>query len=331
MATERTGGMATERNRTEREVLLERQEPRLESAQQLADTCLPLLAARLWATCSWPGAMGGAWKVGDFNYLVVSTEPDADTPLYVQFWSEPPADACAEVCSGHRNAGAVRYVRQRQRQQIEALGYRTGGGAGNFAKDVQIRSADEAEAVAREALDIFFDVFGYRGQWPLEIEWHRGERAEPRSVYSALTTGDLATLAGHLGLEVVREDDTGPTLWLRDGPRVFLATLHRRIAGNALYAAVLLETLIQAPRDIDEALLQRIGSAVTFARAVRQEPRMLALSMPVSFAGGVTIEWIAAVFEQWLRDWRRCRHLLRRRPTRAARTPRPPSRQQAVH
>jgi hypothetical protein len=303
--------MVKERNRTEREVLLERQESPVGSVEELMDACLPLLTARLWATACWVGPMGGAWKVGDFNYLVVSAEPDADTSLYVQFWSEPPGDACAEVCSGQRNAGAVRYVRQRQRKQVEALGYRVGGNARNLEKLVRIRSADETEVAAREALGIFFDVFGYRGQWPLEMEWHQGGRADHRPVHSSLTTEDLGLLVQHMGFEVIRTDEKGPTLWLRDGRRVFLATLHRRVPDSALYAAVLLETLVRSPRDIDEATLQRIGDALAFARVVRQEPRTLALSMPVSFTGGVSIEWIAAAFQQWLQDWRTCRRLLR--------------------
>ena len=331
VAAGRKGTMPTERNRTEREILLERRETPLVSVDEVMDACLPLLTARLWATCNWVGPMGGAWKLGDFNYLVVSVAPDADTSLYVQFWSEPPDGACAEVCSGQRNAGAVRYVRQRQRTQIETLGYRIGGGAGNFGKDVPIGTADEAEAAAREALGIFFDVFGYRGQWPLEMEWHQGERAEHRPVHSSLTMGDLATLAEHLGLEVIKDDEAGATLWLRDGPRVFLTTLHRRVTGTELHAAVLLETLVQPPRDVDEATLQRIAQALAFARVARQEPRTLALSMAVSLRGGATVEWITAAFQQWFLDWRTCRRLLRSGTTRAPKArPKGPKRQ-AVH
>jgi hypothetical protein len=32
-------------------------------------------------------------------------------------------------------------------------------------------------------LQTFFEVFGYRGQWRLEIKRHRGERADHDAVY----------------------------------------------------------------------------------------------------------------------------------------------------
>ena len=57
------------------------------------------LSAQLWTTCCWSKDDSG-WKIGDFNYLVVSVAPDADTSLYVQFWSEPGERVLLEVGSG---------------------------------------------------------------------------------------------------------------------------------------------------------------------------------------------------------------------------------------
>jgi len=42
---------------------------------------------------------------------------------------------------------------------------------------------------------IFFEVFGYRGQWRLDIERHRGERADHDPVYTSLTPEDFAKVA----------------------------------------------------------------------------------------------------------------------------------------
>jgi hypothetical protein len=55
-----------------------------------------------------------------------------------------------------------------------------------------VRTSAEAETVAREVLDIFFEVFGYRGQWPLEATWHGGERAEHEPVYASVAPDDFA-------------------------------------------------------------------------------------------------------------------------------------------
>ena len=61
------------------------------------------------------------------------------------------------------NPGAVRYLRQRQRQDLEALGYRIESDFVNFRKETEIRTSSEAEAVAREILGIFFRSSDTRG------------------------------------------------------------------------------------------------------------------------------------------------------------------------
>ena len=129
----------TERNRTEQEVILAPGTTPLASLEELTEACLPTLTARLWATCCWPATMAGGWKIGDHNFLIAEVRPDPETCLYVQFWSEPHEPVDAEVCSGEWNPGAVKYVRQPQRDGLTALGYTVGGRAHNFRKELQIR------------------------------------------------------------------------------------------------------------------------------------------------------------------------------------------------
>jgi hypothetical protein len=71
-------------------------------------------------------------------------------------------------------------------------------------------SAPAAEAAAREVLQIFFDVFGYRGQWRLEVERHRGERADHDPVYTSVTPDDFAKAAARAGYQarVTNRGDT---------------------------------------------------------------------------------------------------------------------------
>jgi hypothetical protein len=77
---------------------------------ELCARYLSIVAARIWETCSWPDRMADGWKIGDYKFIVLSVSPDANTELYVQFWSEPRERVLVEVCSGGRA------VRHRQRR-----------------------------------------------------------------------------------------------------------------------------------------------------------------------------------------------------------------------
>jgi hypothetical protein len=255
--------------------------------------------------------MADGWKIGDHNFLIAEVRPDPQTCLYVQFWSEPHESVDAEVCSGEWNPGALKYVRQQQREKIEALGYTVGGRAHNFQKELQIETSADAETVAREVLGIFFEVFGYRGQWPLELKWHQGERAEHEPVYSSVTPDDFAKLAAHLGFAIEAHSRRQPVVHLRHGKRQFLAGLDGRVSGGNLYSIVVLQASLTSPRAIGDAMVERINDTVALAHVSRTEPQALALSMPLRLDGGVTANWMANAFQHWFAAWRACERLLK--------------------
>ena len=301
----------TERNRSEQEVILAAGKTPLASLEELTEACLPTLTARLWATCCWSATMTGGWKIGDHNFLIAEVRPDPETSLYAQFWSEPHVPVVAEVCSGEWNPGAVKYVRQQQRDWLNGAWLHGRGRAHNFRKELQVQTSAEAETLAREVLGIFFEVFGYRGQWPLELKWHRGERAEHEPVYSSLTPDDLARLATHLGFEIEAQSRHEPVVHLGHGRKQFLAGLCAAIPDGNLYSCVVLEASLTSPRFIDDATLVRIGDALRFARVLRAGDETLVLSMSLRLDGGVTSTWMANAFQHWFDAWRICLRLLK--------------------
>ena len=167
--------------------------------------------------------------------------------------------------------------------------------------------------MAREVLDIFFEVFGYRGQWPLELTWHRGERAEHEPVYSSVTPADFAKLAAHLGFESEAHGGREPVVHLRHGKRPFVASLSGRIGDGSLYSIVVLEAALTSPGAIDDASVERINDTLRFARVSRAGEQALVLSMPLRLDGGVTVGWMANAFQHWLAAWRGCERLLKGR------------------
>ena len=310
------------RDDTQREVLLDVRNEPVTSIDALVEHCHRALSAQLWTTCCW-SEDGSGWKIGDFNYLVVSVAPDADTSLYVQFWSEPRERVLTEVGSGEWCPGAIRYIGPAQRKALDARGYTLGGRARNYQKELVIDSPAAAEAVALEVLHIFFEVFGYRGQWRLDIERHRGERADHDPVYTSVTPDDFAKVAAHAGCHatVTNSGDT-PLVALTSGQREFLAVMDWRVPKQNLYSLVALQAELTLKQPVSDEAISRVNSMMRFVKAWRTDNRAVRLHMPLVLDGGVTAAWLVQSLQHWIRSWRECERQLRRAavPTKDHRT-----------
>ena len=181
----------------------------VETFEQLCEVFLPTVAARIWAACCWPKGMGNGWNIGDYRFAVIAVSPEPKTSLHVQFWSEPGEEVLMEVCSGEWSPSSVKYVQQPQRELLRTLGFRIGGEARNFRKELFITKVSEAEAAARETLRILFDGFRFRGQWPLEI---RVERPGARSSGSCTRRSRLRTSPNFSASTVTCAASTSPTM-----------------------------------------------------------------------------------------------------------------------
>ena len=282
------------------------------SIDALVEQCHRALSAQLWMTCCWSEG-GSNWKIGDCNYLVVSVEPDEDTSLYVQFWSEPRERVWMEIGSGESCPGAIRYVGSAQRNALEARGYARGGRAGNHEKELVIDSAATAEAAALEVLQIFFEVFGYRGQWALNIERHRGERADHSPVYTSVTPEDFAKVATRAGFQatVTNSGDT-PFVALKRGRREFQAVMDWRIAKKNLYSLVALQADLALTQPVSDEAISEVNSRFQLVKVWRTDARTVRMRMPLVLDGGVTAAWLAQSLDHWMSSWRECERQLRR-------------------
>jgi hypothetical protein len=284
----------------------------------LVDRCLPTLAARLWATCCWPAQMNQGWKIGDYNFLIVSVTPEQDAPIYIQFWSEPQEPVAAEVSSGEWSPGTLKYVGAKQKELLKGFKFEIGGRARNFHKEVTIASSAEAETMAREVLQILYDVFDYRGQWPLELRRHQGERAEVLPTHASLTPEDFAKMATAAGMRAVvvpsnGSDGESRVILLRRHHRKSVAILDGRIPGHNLYTRATFRALFPAGTT-DEAM-RKLNGLMRVVRAHRGD-RGIHVEMPISLSGGVTAAWLASAFADWLSSCRRAEAILKAPPPR---------------
>ena len=300
------------RHDTREEVLLDVRNEPIASIDELVEHCHRALSAQIWTTCCW-SENGSGWKIGDFNYLVVSVAPDADTSLYVQFWSEPRERVLTEVNSGEWNPGAIRYIGPEQRKALDARGYALGRRARNYGKELVIDSPAAAEAAALEVLQILFEVFGYRGQWRLEIKRHRGERADRDVVYTSVTPDDFAKVAVRAGCQAtVTKAGDAPIVALTRGRRAFRARMDWRVPRRNVFSLVALQAELTLKQPVSDEAISRVNSTLRLVKVWRTDSRTVRMHMPLVLNGGVTAAWLAQSLQHWMSSWRECERQLRR-------------------
>ena len=300
------------RHDTRQEVLLDVRNEPITSMDELVEQCHRALSAQLWTTCCWSEG-GSGWKIGDFKYLVVSVAPDEETSLYMQFWSEPREGVLTEVGSGEWCPGAIRYIGPAQRKALDARGYAIGGGARNYQKELVIDSPAAAEAAALEVLQIFYEVFGYRGQWRLEAQRHRGERADHDAVYTSVTPEDFAKVATRAGWKAtVTKSGDAPIVAMTRGRRAFRARMDWRVSGRNLFSLVALEAELTLKQPVSDEAISSVNSNLKLVKVWRTDERTVRMQMPLVLSGGVTTAWLAQSLQHWMSSWRECERQFRR-------------------
>jgi hypothetical protein len=266
--------------------------------QLLAHAVRPLARA-LRGTCVW-GREHRRWEIGDYRFLVLSTRAAPDVSLFVQWWSEPMEPVVAEVCSGRRNAQVRRYLGAAGRRALGGFGYRLSKDSPNFRKLVRVDDESAVSAMAREALVVLHDVFGYRGRTALELHAVRDGRSRRESVHDAVTPEDIARIVMSGGdLAEVKVSDNGQPVVFASGETPWLVHLPWRVGRGNLFAGLHFYRLIPRPPIVDADVVNRVNGGLLFGKVVVDEDGDLALTMDVRIDGGVTTEWLARVVALW--------------------------------
>jgi hypothetical protein len=301
--------------RDHEETLLAARDAPLTTFAELVDACHRALSAHLWGTCLWPEDA----EIGEFEFLIVECHPREDACLYLQFWSEPEASVITEVASGERAAAALRFVGPVQRQALAARGYAKGGEVKNFRKTLVIDSPEAAEAAALQALEVIWEVFGYRGLTALELQRERSERAEVERVHTSLTPHDFArvALSEGWGTQVIEEGET-PMVALKRGRRVSFAHFDWRSSEN-LFSAITLQADLTSRGSISDETIARLNTEVRFIAAWRTERNAVRVRMPLHLDGGVTVAWVEQALAHWQGTLRECDRRVRKGSERGGR------------
>jgi hypothetical protein len=248
---------------------------------------VPKLRDVLARVCLWDD--DGA--VGDYRFCVFSYHPRPGVQVYLQFWSEPGDVVEWEVSSGNWHQPTKAYMQGRRSDAVRAMGFRVGGQARNFQRDVDIESEEDLDALAAAVFDVLYDALGYRGGKPLEVMAVADTAAPRRAVYETLTADYLIAILERAGFtceEQASSRGMTPVLVVRG--RLRATVLLTSGSSRRGYGAA---AIGPAPKDFAQELFAP-GNEVS----------------PMVFTGGVTAEWIAAQVGVWFHEQRRARRAL---------------------
>jgi hypothetical protein len=272
------------------QVLRSRKRPLTRAAlQALAGKAV---AELIWATCRWRHS---EWTLGDFRFLVFSTNPSRRVQLYIQFWSEPEEEVCWEVCSGKWNPPADKVMAGAPSESVERLGFAMGGEAENFQRYLWIRTRRAAEQAARVVLDIFYDAFGYRGLTPIEGQFASDSRGEWQRVFNSFAPEDLCKTARRIGWTPQLNDPAGADDDDADGPAVIdlqqgdaraQIVLSAPVPGEGRFQSAFVD--VGNPMPADEA---RTRTAMQETAGLPDDTPMR-VGRTLYFAGWVTADWL---------------------------------------
>ena len=194
-------------------------------AEELRQLCIePLTEALLYLAVWAPSPHRDDPDVEDGTFVVLFFQPDEDCSAYVQFLSDAlHRTVCWEVSSLDYQPGLADRLTLDQQTAPETRGFSKGERPSNYRREVRIDGDPSARQVARETLDILFDVLRYRGDETLvlriEAERPAGADVAPQR-FEPAQLAVLLRLDGY-GVRVVAPDPAGePRLEVRSGAEV---------------------------------------------------------------------------------------------------------------
>ena len=248
-------------------------------------------------TCLWDDDAA----VGDHRFCIFSFDPGGRVQVYMQFWSEPfEGHALWEVSSGNWHAPTKAHMRGERWRRVRNAGFRIGGQARNFQRDVPIDGDGDVALLARAVVDLLYDALDYRGRQALHVQAIADTRAPREPVYAALTQDDLVSILEHAGYECEPGEPANrmaPVLVTSPGLRFTVLLTSPATRGDGYQMAAFGE----APHELPTV-------EVPFADG--------ATVTPMHFFGGVTAEWIVHQVGWRFRDARRGQRVARKEASR---------------
>jgi len=257
------------------------------------------LATAIGAACLWPK---------DASPLV-NTRLDigrniGGTPITLSIGSSPGEEAILML---HDGEGAMPEFLATKGELTSALhehGYEIGPETVIFTRPVIVRTPIQANALAREILHLMTDTFGWDSTQPLKIDLHNGGQLSDAQVFKALRPSELVELlkgwsfrAEIKSFDEDEDDDedeesTPPVISTgMSGLRVSITMYWKRGTG---YASLNFKSLLRCTDPVSLDKITKINRSSRFIKVYLDSDDDVIAEMDISFAGGVTTDWLRA-------------------------------------
>ncbi len=274
--------------------------------QQLEKRCVPRLTRLFADHAVWaPDGYGDSWRIGDFSILIVETTVAKNADLYVQFWAEPCQPVDCEVSSGNPNPPAKKFITPETHRQLREMGFKIGGSARNFAKQLRIGNTGDARATAGEVVRIFHDALGYRGRTPLVARLVTSQRSSRAVVHHSFTQDDVVTFLTHQGCDAcLAKEGRRPIIHARCDDFNFAVLPAAPAAERGRFVCVDFVALVASSTDESRArwvaTINELNGASRVARVWMDEEGDVLVGTSLSLFGGATDDSLAAAVSGWL-------------------------------
>jgi hypothetical protein len=247
------------------------------------------------AACVWSNAN---LSLGDFRFVIFSTEVAPETEVFVQLWSEPLEPVSWEVSSGHWDPPAGKWLAGARSDRISAFGFEIGGRAENFQKEVLIQSQADVTSVALTIIDILYAGFDYRGTARLDARICYESRAKSRPVVVSCTPEDVGKVFVHDGHRLTdnNHDEDAPALQFTYRGIVTNVRFHDKIPDHHLFETSGLTCVL--PARVYGAQSTHPTTSNNQAGS-DDEAKKVEIGTTLHFSGGVTVEWLSKRIASW--------------------------------
>ncbi len=230
---------------------------------------------------------------------------NGDMPITLSIGSIPGEEAILML---HDGEGAMPEFLAAKGELTSALhghGYEIGHDTEIFTRPVIVRTPIQANALAREILHLMTDTFGWDSTQPLKIDLHNGGRLSDAQVFKTLRPSDLVKLLKDWSFKAEiksfdededdRDEDeeaTPPVISTgMSGLRVSITMYWKRGTG---YGSLNFKSLLRCTDPVSLDKITKINRSSRFIKVYLDSDDDVIAEMDISFAGGVTTDWLRA-------------------------------------
>jgi len=276
--------------------------PRKRSA--LFAACETTLLAHLKAACLWPAdERNRTWRIGDYSLYVLEFTPEPGVEVYVQTWSEPDEQRVTFQASSTawiQPRGG--YEHAEKQEMLRDYGLEVGGQPHHYEKVIDVSTARDVRALAREAIAVLCRLFGYDGRQPLTYRLHLGTRLRADAVFDAICARDLAKLMRRWRFDARIDENGGKPNLITSavGEQPFLVALvGERPEGLNEYGVMALRAFLRFTDGIPDGFANSINQDFLTVKAGVDADGDLIVQMPVLLHGGLTEANLEMSFQIW--------------------------------